>query len=355
MEKKEIVIVAEHFTAGGAERVISELVTEWSKEGHKVTAVLIRADKYPESYDLPSSMKIIVLKSSNNRFIRRIQNAVDLVKILKKCPNAIIISFVEPAMLVVALASPFIKNKIIFSERCDPQNNPPQRKMRVVRNLIFNIPEKCVFQTEDAKSYFSERIQKKGVIIPNPVNPDLPDPYKGERKKEIAYVGRFVPQKNIPMLLEAFKKLSSEYPEYILRMFGRGFEDNDVMAWIKRNRLEGKIVLEGFQNNVTDLIKECALYVSSSDYEGISNSMLEALAMGIPTVVTDCPVGGAKQTIENGKNGLLVPVGDVEALYKAMKQVIENKELAQQLSRESIKIREQYPVEKIANMWLELM
>jgi len=89
--------------------------------------------------------------------------------------------------------------------------------------------------------------------------------------------------------------------------------------------------------------------------EGISNSMLEAMAMGIPSICTDCPVGGAAMVIENEKNGILIPVGDVIALRDAMLKIIEDKEFAESISEEAVKVREKYSVSSICKMWLDII
>ena len=78
------------------------------------------------------------------------------------------------------------------------------------------------------------------------------------------------------------------------------------------------------------------MFVSSSDFEGLSNSMLEAMAMGIPTICTDCPCGGAKMVIENGINGLLTPVGDKDELSAAMQQVADNSQIAHVVTSKSV-------------------
>ena len=103
------------------------------------------------------------------------------------------------------------------------------------------------------------------------------------------------------------------------------------------------------------LMIDATMYVSSSNYEGISNSMLEALGMGIPTIVTDCPVGGARMVINNGLNGVLVPVGDTNAFYLAMKKIIEDKEFARSISKEAVKISKVYPIEIISKEWIEVI
>ena len=84
-------------------------------------------------------------------------------------------------------------------------------------------------------------------------------------------------------------------------------------------------------SNILEKVAPCYMYVSSSDFEGISNSMLEALGMGLPTVVTDCPVGGARMVINSGENGILVPVGDTKAMYEAMRSILKDPALAAQL------------------------
>ena len=113
--------------------------------------------------------------------------------------------------------------------------------------------------------------------------------------------------------------------------------------------------MPGFSDNIYDEMNKSAMFVLSSDYEGISNSMLEALAMGLPSVVTDCPVGGAKMVIENNINGILVPVGDVQSMFEGMKKILDDKGFAKKLSKNAIKIRDKYPVDKIAKMWLDVM
>ena len=81
--------------------------------------------------------------------------------------------------------------------------------------------------------------------------------------------------------------------------------------------------------------------------------MLEAMAIGVPSVCTDCPAGGAKETIINGNNGLLVPINDEEKFYQAMYKILADKEYAKKLSENAKNIRESHSEEKIFKKWLE--
>ena len=198
-------------------------------------------------------------------------------------------------------------------------------------------------------------IQKKGIIIPNPINGNLPERYFGERKKEIVTSCRLHPQKNLKMMIDAFKLLADSYPEYKLIIYGQGVLEDELRKYISLLNLNNKVFLPGFEKNVMKKIVDSKMFVSSSDYEGISNSMLEAMGMGLPVVVTDCPIGGARMMITNNQNGILVPVGDTLALYNGMKKIIEDDEFAELLSNNAYKIRELYPLEKIAKKWIDIM
>ena len=97
------------------------------------------------------------------------------------------------------------------------------------------------------------------------------------------------------------------------------------------------------------------MFVSSSDYEGMSNSMLEAMALGLPVICTDCPAGGARAVIRNGENGILTPVGDANALYLAMKNLAETPDFAETLGKNAVKIRTEQSVEKIIEKWMDII
>ena len=97
------------------------------------------------------------------------------------------------------------------------------------------------------------------------------------------------------------------------------------------------------------------MFLLSSDYEGLSNSMIEALALGAPTISTDCLVGGARMMIENEVNGLLVPVGDEQAIANAMTLIADDKKTATRLSVNGIKIRERLSVSTICPQWEALL
>ena len=83
--------------------------------------------------------------------------------------------------------------------------------------------------------------------------------------------------------------------------------------------------------------------------------MLEAMAIGLPTICTDCPIGGARQVIKSQDNGILIPIGDVSALTNAMFKIVENKDFRDFLSTNAIKVRQIYVMENICREWEKVL
>jgi len=160
-------------------------------------------------------------------------------------------------------------------------------------------------------------------------------------------------KKNLKLLIDAFIQLHKEFPEYKLNIYGDGAAKNEIKNYIKEQNMDQHIILYDFIQNIHEEIVDNAMFVSSSDYEGISNSMLEAMAMGLPVVVTNCPCGGAKMFVKNNENGILVDVRDKEALYEGMKKIITDNIFAEKISNEAIKIKEELNSDKISKKWIE--
>lgn len=284
-----------------------------------------------------------------------------LRQILKENPNLTVIAFLQPSIPMVVLAARGLPNRIIISERGNPERLMKKRYGKNFIRKYYDRVHTAVFQTEEAMKSYPTSVGKKGVVISNPIKSDLPDPFMGERNKNITTFCRVSLQKNLPMMINAFSMLHKEYPEYKLRIIGDALNEEGIKVQesiekqIKELRLVDSVELLPFSPNVHEEILEDFMYVNSSDYEGISNAMLEAMAIGLPVVCTDCPIGGAHATIQNEENGMLVPVGDSKAMYQAMREIIEDKELAEKLSRNASKLRETLSLENIAKQWMELL
>jgi glycosyltransferase involved in cell wall biosynthesis len=246
------------------------------------------------------------------------------------------------------------KNKIIFSERDNPASVKDVSSENQ-RNRAYLMADACVFQTEDARDYFSDEIKAKGRVIPNPIKEGLPGPYTGERRKVIVNFCRLTSKKNLPLLIDAFAMLADVHPDYMLHIYGKGDLQDELLAYIAEKKMGQRIFILDHRSDIHETINDCSMFVSSSDYEGLSNSMIEAMAMGMPVVCTDCPAGGAKMFIKPYHNGILTPVGDANALHEAMSYMIDNPEEAARMGLNASEIKDELSVDRIAGKWVELI
>ena len=352
---KKILFVNSSLTDGGSERVMTLIANQFAKEQNNVTMILLR-DKKKDTYELNNNINCIRFKYlSKNKIIIAIQRIYKLRKIIKNGKYDYIISFMNDINITTLLAGWNLHTPIIISERADPSVRKTNKLYKTLEYFIMSKAEKIVFQTEQVKKMYPNKIQKKSVVIPNPVNNNLPEPYYGKRDKKIVAIGRLSNQKNFPMLINAFAKFHKNNKDYILEIYGDGPLLNELKDLVKKHNLERNVFFKGYVKDVINAIKNAEMYISTSNYEGISNAMIEALAMGIPSICTNCPVGGASMMIKHNINGILIPVKDEETLVKSMNKISNNLELANKLSTNAIKIREEYSIEKIVKNWKKIM
>lgn len=339
-------------SGGGAERVISVLANWFSKQDYKVSVITIIDDNI--SYELNRNIKYYPNKKKNRGKINRIVNRYIFTRNrLKDIKPDIIVSFTTEVNIYVLLASIGLNIKTIISERNDPIKDPPSKITRLIRKLVYRFSDRFIFQTDDARNYFSKKIQRNSNIIPNPLKPNLPDPFNGKRKNEFVTVARLSKQKNLKMLIDAFSLFSKNNSDFILKIYGEGPLRDELIEYINQKGLNQRIFLMGFEKDIHKKIIASKCFILTSNYEGISNSMIESLAIGLPTICTDCPAGGARMFIKNNVNGILVPVGDVQYLYKEMERVVNESGLLDILSTNSVRIRDELSEYKICAKWEE--
>ena len=310
---------------GGAERVVANLSNYLIKHNEEVN--IITTIKGKSFYELDKKINLDGLdddKLHKNFIIKNKKRLKKLKAILKNKKPDIIVSFLpEPSYRVLFLKIFNRQLKVIVSVRNDPKVEYKSRINRLIMKLLYPLADGFVFQTKEAQEYFSKQIQNKSVIIPNPINEDfICEPYNGEREKIIVTVGRLEEQKNHKMLIEAFSKLPEEFKEYKLIIYGEGSLRNKLEEQINELKLKDRVLLPGQVDNVKEKIYKASLFVLSSKYEGMPNALMEAMALGIPCISTDCPCGGPRFLIKNGYNGYLVPVNDTCSLRKTMQNVL---------------------------------
>lgn len=349
-----ITFIAASLGDGGAERVVSELATEMHDQGHEVSVIVVGSSN--RSYAIAEGIRVVDCARKypvpGVGFLNRV---ADMKKAIRALGSEVCISFNTTVNIYAALACGGLKCKLVLAERNDPRYYPAGKVHRLLRRLLYGRAEQYVFQTREAQSWFPEKIQRRSRVIFNPINRFLPEVHRGIRTKRVVTAARLEPQKNLNMAVDAFGRLHREFPDYVFEIYGKGSLHGALTDYIAQQGLGDCVMLKGNSNTLYADILDAQVFVLSSDFEGMSNSMLEAMALGIPTISTDYPSGGARAVIEDGVNGLLIPVGDTQALYHAMKRVITEPELAQTLSENGAKLRGSLAVAEITKQWLEFI
>ena len=341
---------------GGAERVIANLSKQFAHDGHEVYITTIYSNR--RDYDIDSNVRTFSANNeSQSQSIRVIKRVFSIRKLVKQINPEVIISFLSDVNMYVIVSLWGLKYKIVISERNDPGNDPPQKWMRRIRNLLYAKANGIVFQTEDAEKYFDGILPATihRAVISNPLFSDLPLYNPAVPCRHFIAASRLCKQKNLPMAIEAMRLLVPDYPDCTLSIFGDGPEKDHLQELINTYNLNDHVSLEGFKPNIYAYMQKACALIISSDYEGMSNSMLEALGIGLPVIATDCPVGGARMFIENGMNGYLIECGNSTSLANAMKAILTDHTMASRFEENARAIRERLSITSIAQQWYDFL
>lgn len=311
---KKIMFYINAIHHGGAERVICNLATSFSKNGYECFLVTSFRDTWEYGYgECVHRISLFEEKISTNFWDRNIQLVKKLRELIKVEQPDLLVSFMAEPNFRAIIASVGLKNKVMISIRNDPKQEYSSILTKVLAKTLFCRADGIVFQTEDAKKWFPRSVQKKSKIILNQVDEVFYNTkYEGKRKN-IVTTGRLVPQKNQELLIRAFASIADKITENLF-IYGEGILQKDLEHLIEELHMEERIFLPGSITDVAETIKSARLFVLSSDFEGMPNSLMEAMALGIPCVSTDCPCGGPRMLFAQHEAGRLVPCKDVSKL-----------------------------------------
>ena len=341
----------------GAEKVVVFVAQNLQKRGHDVSIINLNSHKGQEDRK-PDGIKVltadIVYKGTLRTNWDWLAFTIKGARLLK---SELLVGFEFNCNFAVILAAKKLHIPSIMCERGDPTRRLSAKGLNKLKFKTLNYASGAVFQTQGAAEAFSPSLQKRAKVIPNPifVEGEIPEIDYSLRPKTVVSLGRIEnQQKRLDVMVKSFAIFHNRHPEYVLNIYGSAENAADMEAlnsWIKDADLEDSVVLKGVtQNSMTDLSKE-GMYIITSDFEGISNALLEAMAVGLPVISTDHSPGGARMLIKDHENGLLVPMRNPEALAAALCEYAENPALAEQCGRAAKYVLDAFSPENIIDMW----
>lgn len=390
MSRLQLIFAISQLKGGGAEHVMISLANYMFAKGHEVQMIVTnQKSKNSDCIGLNPNINVIFLEdnitniSSKRISVRTInffckffetlglkvphilsqkafkniygKHVKEARKVLETKEGSTVIVFLQPANQIMLKACDDIDIRLVISERGDPIRYFKTRYANFFLKKYYPTVHGAVFQTPEAMEQYTTISTSNKCIIPNPISTRLPEPYLGDREKVIVNFCRLARQKNLPLLIDAFEIFCESHDGYILEIIGDGELREELCEYIRTKKHADRIRLINHMDEVHLRIRKYAMFVSSSDYEGMSNSMLEAMAIGLPVICTDCPIGGARFIIKDHDNGILVPVNNAVCLANAMGELADDEELSHKISINSIKVREEQSIDKIGLMWEEII
>lgn len=355
----KVAFLINSMAGGGAERVVSILLKNLSRENRELFLIVLEDKFY---YQIPQDVKVIKLNSSFFGFLK-------LKKIIRKNQINLVFSFLGRSNYTNILAKLFgSRHQTYISERINPSEMHRAKNLKAILNTILlkRLYKKAdlIFSNSlgiknSLNQDFNLPLDKIKVIY-NPIDlekirnlcqDDLEPKYQEIFKNlVIINIARLTKQKGQEYLIRAFKIVADQIQGVKLLILGEGELEKNLKNLVKKLGLENDVLFLGWQKNPFKFLAKAKVFALSSLWEGFPNTLIEALACGTPVISTDCP-SGPNEIIENAKSGLLVPVKDEKALSQAMIRILEYPITANYFSKQGKEKANDFSIERIIKQY----
>lgn len=356
-----LTLIIYSLSSGGAERVMSNMANYWAEKGLDITLITLEKIKAP-FYELNPRIKLKSLDigqpSSNplQGFLSNLNRLWVIRKAIRKSQPEAVISFMTRANVLVLLATVLLKIPVLVCEQVFPSFSVDSKIWKILRSLVYHRASRLIVLSESSLACFSSFVQRRTVIIPNPVfipenghHPNSETPVQPNGKTLMA-MGRLAHQKGFDLLLQAFAKIADKHPDWSLKIWGEGELRPPLETQRDNLGLQDRVSLPGLTKDPYKEMKQADLFVMSSRFEGFPVVLVEAMACGLPVISYDCP-SGPRDAIQNGINGLLVPPENIDELARALDDLMQNEEKRKDFANRAPEVKEQFGLEKVMGLW----
>lgn len=348
---KKYLFIVPSLSKGGAERVVSILSSELVKNERE--AVVITHFKTNDDYKTDDNVKIICLSDLYENEYRDKMSVFFLIKLLYRLRKNILEEspdYILPFLWTtcvrteLALICSKYKKNVIQTVRNNPSIFPKNKIAEIYRNFLVKKSRMTIVQNVEQKKYFNENVQEKIKVLPNPVSEEILNLKRTEETNTINIigVGRLEKQKNFELLIEAFSQVYKKNKNVRLKIYGDGSQKEKLQSLINNLQIQDYAELCGRSSNYSEIYGLSSIFILSSNFEGMPNTLLEAMAVGLPCISTDCPTG-PRDIICNNENGILINMNSISDLVNSIEKIISDKDFSNKIAKNArLTIRQRY-------------
>ncbi len=333
----DLAIVIGSFNNGGAERVASLLANTLTEQGFRVAA-LTHEGPQADHFKLNPAVRRIVLGSAGasgnplQAVMANVSRLLALRRAIRQTRPRTVLSFHMEGNILMLIAAAGLGVRTVISERNDPRRPHKRAAWNILRRALYRFADAVTSNSRGnlgaMRDYVSER---KLRYVPNPLVLPEDVPGAARREKEFLTVARYVPDKCLDVLIEAFSRIHERLPGWTAHLVGWGAEEKKLRHLCNVLGLQDKVIFDGKVENPAPFYRRAAIFVLPSRFEGMPNALLEAMSYSLPAIVTDA-TPGPLEMITDGENGLVVKAENAEELAQAMLVLAENQDLRQKLA-----------------------
>lgn len=362
-ERAHLMIVIHSLHGGGAERVAVDLAGYWLGHGCQVS-VVTQTSAAQDAYALPEGVQryALALDSESGGGVRAVwanlRRLWALRRLMQRHQPTVVLGMMTKASILSVLAGRGLPCRVIATEHTHPPVQRLPAMWRRLRRWSYPRAQAVVALTKGTADWLDRHIPGvHALVIPNavrwPLQQDEPVVVPPERagRLRLLAVGRLHPVKGFDVLLEAFASIAELFPDWDLVILGEGAQRSVLEEQIEQSGLAARVSLPGRVGNVGQWYAQSDLYVLSSRVEGLSNTLLEAMASGLPCVAFDCETG-PREIIRDGIDGALVrPAEDAEAMAAWLSNLMAHPGERMRYARRATDVRDRFSVTRVMSLW----
>lgn len=361
----KILFLTSSMGGGGAERVAALLSNAWSARGDTVILMPTFSGRGMCSYVLDPRVEIDYLADHVNGARGKLRRLWALRRQIRERKPDIVVSFLTNVNVAALLAGIATGVPVIVSER---NYLPTQSQtLGLVLNFLWRRTypwaAAVVSQSEDTSAWITKECPKSNnIVIGNPLHFPMsvaepmvpPQNILTDGRKCIVVVGRFDAVKRFDLLIESFAQVAVSHQDWDLVILGDGARRAALQAQIEAAGLENRVFMPGFVGNLGDWYARSNIYAMASAVEGFPNTLLEAMAHGLPAIAFDIKTG-PREIMLNGDAGILLPDDDhVRRLTDALDMLMKEDERRLALGQIASNVRERYSMPRVLELWDEV-